>query len=45
VLLADTMDGRALEPPQGPFKLIAPNDLRPERWVRMVTKIVIRQAP
>jgi hypothetical protein len=45
VLLADTMDGKALESPQGPLKLIAPEDLRPERWVRMVTKINIRRAP
>jgi hypothetical protein len=45
VLLADTVDGKALESPQGPLKLIAPDDLRPERWVRMVTKITIHQAP
>jgi hypothetical protein len=44
VLLADTMDGKALKSPQGPLKLIAPDDLRPERWVRMVTKINIHQA-
>jgi len=45
VLLADTMDGKALDPTQGPLKLIAPEDLRPERWVRMVTKLSIHQAP
>ncbi len=44
VLLADTMNGKPLESPQGPLKLIAPDDLRPERWVRMVTKITIHQA-
>ena len=43
VLLADTMDGKPLEAQQGPLKLIAPDDLRPERWVRMVTKISIHQ--
>jgi hypothetical protein len=44
VLLADTMNGKALESPQGPLKLITPDDLRPERWVRMVAKISIQQA-
>jgi hypothetical protein len=44
VLLADTLDGKALETPQGPLKLIAPDDLRAERGVRMVTKISIHQA-
>ena len=44
VLLADTMDGKPMESPQGPLKLIAPDDLRPERWVRMVTKLTILQA-
>jgi hypothetical protein len=45
VLLADTMDGKALDAKQGPFKLIVPEDLRPERWVRMVTRVSIQQAP
>jgi hypothetical protein len=45
VLLADTMDGKALQSPQGPLKLIVPEDIRPERWVRMVSKISIHQAP
>lgn len=41
VLLADTVDGKALEGQDGSFKLICPDDKRPERWVRMVTKIRI----
>jgi hypothetical protein len=45
VLLADTLDGKPLEPPQGPFKHIAPDDIRPERWVRMVARVRIRQIP
>ena len=36
------MDGKALDPKQGPLKLIVPEDICPERWVRMVTKISIR---
>jgi len=43
VLVADTLDGKPMESPQGPFKLIAPDDIRPERWVRMVTRIRIQQ--
>lgn len=44
VLLADTLDGQPLNATQGPFKLIAPEDTRPERWVRMVSRIHIVQA-
>ena len=43
VLVADTLDGKPMESPQGPFKLIAPDDIRPERWVRMITRIRIQQ--
>ena len=43
VLIADTLDGKPMESPQGPFKLIAPDDIRPERWVRMITRIRIQQ--
>lgn len=43
VMLADTLDGKPMESPQGPFKLIAPDDIRPERWVRMVARIRIQQ--
>lgn len=45
VLLADTVDGKMLDSTQGPFKLISPDDIRPERWVRMVTKVSIKQVP
>ena len=45
VLLADTMDGKPLEGPQAPFKLVTPDDSRPERSVRMVSRIRIVQAP
>lgn len=39
VLLADTVDGKVLEGQNGSFKLICPDDKRPERWVRMVAKV------
>jgi DMSO/TMAO reductase YedYZ molybdopterin-dependent catalytic subunit len=41
VLLADTMDGKPLPDGLGPFRLIAPADKRPARWVRMVKSLTI----
>jgi DMSO/TMAO reductase YedYZ molybdopterin-dependent catalytic subunit len=41
VLVADTMDGAPLGANQGPFKLVAPHEKRPARWVRMVKSITI----
>jgi DMSO/TMAO reductase YedYZ molybdopterin-dependent catalytic subunit len=45
VLVADTMDGAPLSPAEGPFKLVAPHDKRPARWVRMLKSISVVQAP
>lgn len=45
VLVADTMDGAPLTGDQGPYKLVAPHDRRPGRWVRMVKSITIVPAP
>lgn len=44
ILLADKMDGKPLDEKDGPLKLIVPEDQRPARWVRMVTKISVRIA-
>jgi len=41
VLVADTMDGAPLPPDQGPFKLVAPHEKRPGRWVKMVKAITV----
>jgi DMSO/TMAO reductase YedYZ molybdopterin-dependent catalytic subunit len=41
VLLADTMDGVPLGPGLGPFRLVAPHDKRPARWVEMVSAITV----
>jgi DMSO/TMAO reductase YedYZ molybdopterin-dependent catalytic subunit len=41
VLVADTMDGAALGANQGPFKLVAPHEKRPARWVRMLKSITV----
>lgn len=41
VLLADTLDGAPLAADQGPFKLVAPHEKRPARWVKMVRSITV----
>lgn len=41
VLVADTLDGSPLGPKQGPFKLVAPHEKRPARWVRMLKSIMV----
>ncbi len=45
VPLADTLDGAPLAPDQGPFKLVAPHEKRPARWVKMVKSISVVQLP
>jgi DMSO/TMAO reductase YedYZ molybdopterin-dependent catalytic subunit len=39
VLVADTMDGAPIGPNQGPFRLVAPHEKRPARWVRMLKSV------
>ena len=43
VLLADRRDGRPLLPDTGPWQIVVPNDKRPARWMRQVSKIEVRQ--
>jgi DMSO/TMAO reductase YedYZ molybdopterin-dependent catalytic subunit len=45
LLLADTLNGAPLAGDEGPYKLIAPRDKRPGRWVKMVQSITIVRAP
>jgi DMSO/TMAO reductase YedYZ molybdopterin-dependent catalytic subunit len=45
VLVADTVDGAPLGAGEGPFKLVAPHDKRPARWVRMVRSITVVRPP
>jgi hypothetical protein len=44
IILADKMDGKALGEHDGPFKIVAPGEKRPARWVRMVTALRIESA-
>ncbi len=45
VLVAITSDGKPLDDKQGPVRVVAPQDKRPARSVRMVTTITVRRAP
>jgi DMSO/TMAO reductase YedYZ molybdopterin-dependent catalytic subunit len=46
VIVADTMDGAPLGANQGPFRVVAPHEKRPARWIRMLKSLtVVRAAP
>jgi DMSO/TMAO reductase YedYZ molybdopterin-dependent catalytic subunit len=45
VLVADTMDGMPMGAGEGPFKLVAPHEKRPARWVRMLKSLTVVQVP
>lgn len=44
VIVADTMDGAPLPEKVGPFRLIAPHEKRPARWIRMLKSITVVRA-
>jgi hypothetical protein len=44
VIVADTMDGKPLDPHSGPFKLVVTEDRRPARSVRNLTTIELKSA-
>jgi len=41
VIIADTMDSAPLAAKQGPFRLVAPHEKRPARWVRMLKSLTV----
>jgi DMSO/TMAO reductase YedYZ molybdopterin-dependent catalytic subunit len=43
-IVADTMDGAPLGDKLGPFRLIAPHEKRPARWVRMLRSVTVVRA-
>jgi DMSO/TMAO reductase YedYZ molybdopterin-dependent catalytic subunit len=45
VIVADTIDGAPLGDKQGPFRLVAPHEKRPARWVRMLKSITVVRTP
>lgn len=44
VIVADTMGGSPLGEKQGPFKMVAPHDKRPARWIRMLRSLTVVSA-
>jgi hypothetical protein len=44
VLVADTMNGAALDEKSGPFKLVVTEDKRPARWVRNLVSVELKSA-
>src|SRR5262249_362561 len=43
VLVADKLDGAALDAKHGPLQLVAPHDKRAARWVRMLKGLTVTQ--
>lgn len=41
ILLADKRDGKPLDAKEGPFRIVAPGDKRPARWIRQITSMKI----
>jgi hypothetical protein len=41
IILADKRDGKPLDAREGPFRVIAPGDKRPARWIRQVTEMKV----
>jgi hypothetical protein len=41
VLVADRKNGKPLAGGEGPFRVIVPDDKRPARWVKQVSKISV----
>jgi hypothetical protein len=44
VIVADTLDGAPMAAKLGPFRLVAPHEKRPARWVRMLKIITVVRA-
>jgi hypothetical protein len=41
VIVADTLDGAPMAAKVGPFRLVAPHEKRPARWVRMLKSLTV----
>lgn len=41
VIVADTKNGKPMTPPEGPFRIIVPDEQKPTRWVRQVWAIYV----
>ncbi len=45
IILADTVDGKPLPDPQGPLRIVVPQEKKPARWIRMVESIEVVKVP
>jgi DMSO/TMAO reductase YedYZ molybdopterin-dependent catalytic subunit len=45
IIVADTMDGAPIQGALGPFRLVAPHEKRPARWVEMLKSITVVRVP
>jgi DMSO/TMAO reductase YedYZ molybdopterin-dependent catalytic subunit len=45
IIVADTMDGAPIPGALGPFRLVAPHEKRPARWVEMVKSLTVVRVP
>ena len=45
IIVADTMDGVPIAGTLGPFRLVAPHEKRPARWVEMVKSLTVVRVP
>jgi DMSO/TMAO reductase YedYZ molybdopterin-dependent catalytic subunit len=45
VILADRRDGKVMTAPEGPLRLVVPDEKRQARWVRQVTALNVMKAP
>jgi hypothetical protein len=43
ILLADRCNGHSLSAPEGPFRIVVPDEKRHARWVREVIRLDIQQ--
>lgn len=45
IIVADTLDGAPIPGALGPFRLVAPHEKRPARWVEMVKSLTVVRVP
>jgi DMSO/TMAO reductase YedYZ molybdopterin-dependent catalytic subunit len=45
IIVADTMDGTPLGEKVGPFRIVAPHEKRPARWIRMLKSLTVVNLP
>jgi len=41
IIVADRADGKPLVAPQGPLRIVVPNDTRPARSIRMLERLEV----